>query len=320
MEKFANAIATSIVTADPTKPLMVASITGDRGVGKTETAKTVARSLGYQEHIIDMSEFTAESDANKLFGSTPGYIGYGKDTTFVKAARASNSMFIFKNLEKAHPSIIDKVTKSIQEGEVTTGGGEKIKITNSIVVFSSKENKSEFKEKNPMGFRPQEETTFKGKKFTKFSSGTIDASLPSTLSSLVDYKIEFAPHSEASLLKVVDKEVEKLSDVVIKQGIPGFSMTKSAKLDLINNVDGIKEKGASVIQQAFTQAVKSQVIKALPKSQKDKIIVVAGFDDKNMPVFKSKAPNKEITKEDVYNNILDSMSKAKQYASQKGSR
>ncbi|MDW8371809.1 MAG: type VI secretion system ATPase TssH, partial [Geminicoccaceae bacterium] len=82
LEAIAEAVRTSRAKlSDPRKPLGVFLMVGTSGVGKTETALTLADLLyGGEQNltIINMSEFKEEHKVSLLMGSPPGYVGYGE--------------------------------------------------------------------------------------------------------------------------------------------------------------------------------------------------------------------------------------------------
>src|SRR5256714_651377 len=64
---------------DPRRPSGSFIFLGPSGVGKTETAKTLAEFLfGNESHLIqlDMSEYMEKHTVSRLVGSPPGYVGY----------------------------------------------------------------------------------------------------------------------------------------------------------------------------------------------------------------------------------------------------
>jgi type VI secretion system protein VasG len=82
LERVARTIRSSRADiADPGKPIGVFFMPGPSGVGKTETALTLAELLyGGEQNLktINMSEFKEEHKVSLLMGSPPGYVGYGQ--------------------------------------------------------------------------------------------------------------------------------------------------------------------------------------------------------------------------------------------------
>ena len=75
---------------DPSKPIGVFMLVGPSGVGKTETALTLADMLyGGERNLItiNMSEFQEAHTVSTLKGSPPGYVGYGEGGVLTEAVR-----------------------------------------------------------------------------------------------------------------------------------------------------------------------------------------------------------------------------------------
>ena len=91
LKRIAQAISTSRAQLnDPRAPIGVFLLAGTSGVGKTETAITLAQLLyGGEQNmtVINMSEFKEEHKVSLLMGSPPGYVGYGEGGVLTEAVR-----------------------------------------------------------------------------------------------------------------------------------------------------------------------------------------------------------------------------------------
>ena len=123
------------------RPRGVLFFAGPTGVGKTELAKTITELLFGDEtayHRFDMSEFSSENSESRLIGAPPGYIGHDQGGELVNAARARPfSVFLFDEIEKSHPRILDKFLQIIDEGRLTDGRGETVHFSESLIIFTS---------------------------------------------------------------------------------------------------------------------------------------------------------------------------------------
>ena len=75
---------------DPRKPIGVFMLVGPSGVGKTETALSLAETLyGGEQNLItiNMSEYQEAHTVSSLKGSPPGYVGYGEGGVLTEAVR-----------------------------------------------------------------------------------------------------------------------------------------------------------------------------------------------------------------------------------------
>ena len=109
---------------------------GPTGVGKTETAKTLAEIyFGSESRMIrlDMSEFQSVQDVQRLLGSTENPVGLL--TTQIR--ENPFSLLLLDELEKAHPNIINLFLQVLDEGNVTDGLGRKVDFRHTIIIATS---------------------------------------------------------------------------------------------------------------------------------------------------------------------------------------
>lgn len=123
------------------RPKGVLFFAGPTGVGKTELAKSVTELLfGSESNYIrfDMSEFGHEHADQRLVGAPPGYVGYDAGGQLTNAVKANPfSVILFDELEKAHPKILDMFLQILDDGRLTSGRGETVYFTESLIVFTS---------------------------------------------------------------------------------------------------------------------------------------------------------------------------------------
>jgi ATP-dependent Clp protease ATP-binding subunit ClpA len=132
------------------KPKGVLFLAGATGVGKTELAKSITELIfGSESNYIrfDMSEFSKEHSDQRLIGAPPGYVGYDVGGELVNKVKENPfSVILFDEIEKAHPKILDIFLQILDDGRLTSGSGETIYFSESIIIFTS--NLGIYKEEN----------------------------------------------------------------------------------------------------------------------------------------------------------------------------
>jgi type VI secretion system protein VasG len=142
LEAIAQAMRTSRARlTDPRKPIGVYLMVGTSGVGKTETALTLAELLyGGEQNltVINMSEFKEEHKVSMLVGSPPGYVGYGEGGVLTEAVRRRPySVVLLDEMEKAHPGVQDVFYQVFDKGQLRDGEGRDIDFKNTVIIMTS---------------------------------------------------------------------------------------------------------------------------------------------------------------------------------------
>ena len=142
LEAVAQAIRTSRAKlTDPRKPIGVFLMVGTSGVGKTETALTLADLLyGGEQNLttLNMTEFKEEHKVSLLMGSPPGYVGYGEGGILTEAVRRRPySVVLLDEMEKAHPGVQDVFFQVFDKGNMKDGEGRDIDFKNTVVIMTS---------------------------------------------------------------------------------------------------------------------------------------------------------------------------------------
>jgi type VI secretion system protein VasG len=126
---------------DPGKPIGVFMLVGPSGVGKTETALSLADLLyGGERNLItiNMSEFQEAHTVSTLKGSPPGYIGYGEGGVLTEAVRRRPySVVLLDEVEKAHPDVLELFYQVFDKGNMEDGEGREINFKNTIILLTT---------------------------------------------------------------------------------------------------------------------------------------------------------------------------------------
>lgn len=142
LELIAKRITTARASlADPNKPIAVMMLAGPSGVGKTETALTLAEQLyGSETSIItiNMSEFQEAHTVSTLKGAPPGYVGYGEGGVLTEAVRRKPySVILLDEIEKAHPDVHEIFFQVFDKGIMEDGAGRLVDFRNAVIILTT---------------------------------------------------------------------------------------------------------------------------------------------------------------------------------------
>ena len=142
LEAITRRIQTARAQLDnPNKPVGVFMLAGPSGVGKTETALSLAEALyGGEQNLItiNMSEFQEAHTVSTLKGAPPGYVGYGEGGILTEAVRRRPySVVLLDEIEKAHPDVHEIFFQVFDKGWMEDGEGRYIDFKNTVIILTS---------------------------------------------------------------------------------------------------------------------------------------------------------------------------------------
>lgn len=140
---------------DPNRPIGTFLFLGPTGVGKTELAKVLARTLFEREdHLIriDMSEYMERHAVSRLIGAPPGYIGHDEGGQLTEAVRRKPySLILCDEIEKAHPDVFNILLQVLDDGRLTDSKGRVVDFKNTVIILTSNVRSEDLKQH----FRPE---------------------------------------------------------------------------------------------------------------------------------------------------------------------
>ena len=220
---------------DSHKPLANFLFIGDTSVGKTFTAKKIAKYFYGNEKAfiqLNMSEYQDKTGISKLLGANAGYVGYEEGGLLTEFVRENpNCVVLFDEIEKCDPKILDVLLHILDEGYATDNLNREIDFTHTILVMTSNIGQGK-KPKRSMGFLPDEATVVDNYK------ESLKKHLRPELLARIDETIFFNNLEDKHLLKIVNQELSLIRQRLATKGID-WSYTISTSRYIFNQ---IKEK------------------------------------------------------------------------------
>jgi len=267
------------------EPLGCFLLTGNTGVGKTETAKALAEVLDAHLVRVDCQEYQQPHEVAKLTGSPPGYVGYDEGGHLTKEVMKNPfSIVLFDEIEKAHVNFHERVLQILDDGVLTEAkGGKKVSFKQCFIIMTSNIGVKEVDSVGKtMGFGGEHEID--EEKTAKARGEALKKKFKPEFLNRVDDVIHFRLLQRVDYMHILDILLQEVNDQIGKsQGI-ALSFNVGAKNFLLDN--GIDKKfGARPMRRAIKKYLNTQLAKAILSEDLDegsKVTVSVTKDKKGL--------------------------------------
>ena len=248
--------------SDSTKPLSNFLFIGGTSVGKTFTAKKMAKYFYGNEKAflqLNMSEYQDKTCSSKLIGANAGYIGYEEGGLLTEFVRNNpNCVVLFDEIEKCDPKILDILLHLLDEGYATDNLNRTIDFTNTIVIMTTNIGHEETG-KRTLGFGPQNEDD--GEIYRK----SLKKYLRPELLSRIDEILFFNKLKDKHLLKIVEQELQHVQLRLRERNID-FKLSPTVKKFIFNQIKK-ENQNARNIKNLVKAAVQVPLSKFIVKNR-----------------------------------------------------
>ena len=220
---------------DPKRPSGSFIFLGPSGVGKTETAKTLAEFLfGDEGSLIqlDMSEYMEKHTVSRLVGSPPGYVGYEEGGQLTEAVRRKPfSVVLFDEIEKAHPDVFNALLQILEDGRLTDSQGRSVDFKNTVIIMTSNLGTADLR-KASVGFAKTSEAVTYEKMKHKVNDALKAHFRPEFLNRIDDV-IVFHELTKDEITEIIDLMIKRVRTSLESQGL-GLELTQAAKYYVVD--------------------------------------------------------------------------------------
>lgn len=196
---------------NPDKPIVMLFV-GTTGVGKSFLAKRLAYEMfGDEKKIVrlDMSEYADKTSVNKMYGSSPGYVGYDEGGVLTEAIKKNNRcVLLLDEIEKAHEDVFNVLLQVFDEGRLTDNKGTLVDFKNVIIIMTSNVGARDVSEKRSLiGFNPPDDD----KRDTEIIRSAIKKTFKPEFINRIDNICFFNKLTDDNLRQIIINEVHKVN-------------------------------------------------------------------------------------------------------------
>jgi len=199
---------------DPDRPIGSFIFLGPTGVGKTETARTLAEFIFDDERAmvrIDMSEYMEKHAVSRLIGAPPGYVGYEEGGQLTEAVRRRpHAVVLFDEIEKAHMDVFNVLLQILDDGRLTDAQGRTVDFRNVVIIMTSNIGSQHILEVSGDTDWEDVESAVRGQLHQHFRPEFLNR---------VDDVVVFRPLGVEDLTQIVDLQFERVIGLVADLGV-----------------------------------------------------------------------------------------------------
>jgi|TARA_B110000444_G_scaffold215969_1_gene214137 ATP-dependent Clp protease ATP-binding subunit ClpA len=235
------------------KPIGSFVFMGPTGVGKTETAKQLAKQLGVKLIRFDMSEYQEKHSVAKLIGSPPGYVGFEENSGLLitKVQENPNCVLLLDEIEKSHPDVSSLLLQIMDNGFVTGSNGKTADCRNVVLILTTNLGSAEA-ETNAVGFGEMEKD---------HDDGELKKFFAPEFRNRLDGIMTFGKLDKNTMIKIVGKFLVDLKVMLTDKGVE--TTISDEAIDFLIDKGFDSKMGARPLQRVIDNDIKTPLSKVL---------------------------------------------------------
>jgi len=267
------------------KPIGSYLFSGPTGVGKTEVARQLSKTLGVKLLRFDMSEYMERHTVSRLIGAPPGYVGFDQGGLLTDGIDQNpHCVLLLDEIEKAHYDLFNILLQVMDYGKLTDHNGKTVDFRNVILIMTTNAGAIDISKKR-IGFNSI--------KSSEDNSEAINKIFSPEFRNRIDSIIHFNNLSKEIVLSIVDKFIIEVEAQLEDKGV-SLSIDTVAKEYLANEgydeVYGARELGRIIQEKVKKPMAEELIFGTLAKGGHVEITLK---DNKIKFYFSSKQENKK---------------------------
>ncbi len=265
----------------PRRPLGSFLFLGPTGVGKTQTALSLAQYLfGSKDRLLrfDMSEYQDAWAAGRLVGRYKGEPG-----EFVKRIREEPfQVVLLDEVEKADGAVFDLLLQALGEGRLTDALGQTVDLTSSVFIMTSNLGASQ---KSQVGFDQLDDEARRHREATHYLRAVESFFRPEFVGR-IDQVIPFRSLGSKTSRKLVERALEQ---AFAREGLRrrGISVSASAEVvEYLMRVGFDERYGARPLRQAVESRITAALANFISLESDVKALTLAFVMQDGVPVLR----------------------------------